>query len=95
MAIFDIAAGKVESYLEGYGGNGGSLVNPKLGHYYHSSSGGMLIVVDTKTKQGLQKISTSNGARSAAVSLATNRLYLATTAKDLPCRGCISIYAPE
>jgi DNA-binding beta-propeller fold protein YncE len=95
MAIFDIASGKVESYLEGYGGNGGSTTNPNIGHYYHSSSGGMLIVVDTKTKQGLQKIPTSNGARSAAVNLDTNRLYLATTAKDLPCRGCISIYAAE
>jgi hypothetical protein len=27
MAIFDIAAGKVETYLKGYGGNGGSTVN--------------------------------------------------------------------
>lgn len=53
------------------------------------------MVVDAKTKQGLQQIPTSNGARSLAVSLATNRLYVATTAKDLACRGCIVVYAPE
>lgn len=95
MAIFDIASGKVESVLAGYGGNGGSTVNRKLGQYYHSTSGGMLMVVDTKTKQGLQRIKTSNGARSAAVSLATNRVYVATTAKELACRGCIVVYGPE
>src|SRR6201988_3613785 len=46
MAIFDIAAGKVETYLKGYGGNGGSTANRKLGQYYHSTSGGTLMVVD-------------------------------------------------
>jgi DNA-binding beta-propeller fold protein YncE len=95
MAIFDIAAGKVEAYLTGYGGNGGSTVNRKLGQYYHSTSGGILMVVDTKTKKGLQQIPTSNGARSLDVSLANNRVYVATTAKELACRGCIVVYAPE
>jgi len=95
MAIFDIAAGKVETYLTGYGGNGGSTVNRKLGQYYHSTSGGHLMVVDTKTKKGLQQIPTSNGARSLGVSLANNRVYVATTAKELACRGCIVVYAPE
>ena len=95
MAIFDIAAGKVETYLTGYGGNGGSTVNRKLGQYYHSTSGGTLMVVDTKTKKGLQQVPTSNGARSLGVSLANNRVYVATTAKELACRGCIVVYAPE
>jgi len=95
MAIFDIAAGKVETVLAGYGGNGGSTMNRKLGQYYHSTSGGTLMVVDTKTKKGLQQIPTSNGARSLAVSLANNRVYVATTAKELACRGCIVVYAPE
>jgi hypothetical protein len=95
MAIFDIAAGKVETNLTGYGGNGGSTVNRKLGQYYHSTSGGTLMVVDTKTKKGLQQIPTSNGARSLGVSLANNRVYVATTAKELACRGCIVVYAPE
>lgn len=95
MAIFDLPSGKVESFLTGYGGNGGSTVNRNLGHYYHSTSGGVLMVVDTKTKQGLQQIKTSNGARSAAVSLANNRVYVATTAKELACRGCIVVYGPE
>ena len=95
MAIFDIAAGKVETYLAGYGGNGGSTVNRKLGQYYHSTSGGTLMVVDTKTRKGLQQIPTSNGARSLDVSLANNRVYVATTAKELACRGCIVVYAPE
>ena len=53
------------------------------------------MVVDAKAKQGLQQIPTSNGARSLAVSLATNRVYVATTAKGLACRGCIVVYAPE
>jgi DNA-binding beta-propeller fold protein YncE len=95
MAIFDIAAGKVETFLPGYGGNGGSTVNRKLGQYYHSTSAGTLMVVDTKTKKGLQQIPTSNGARSLAVSLANNRVYVATTAKELACRGCIVVFAPE
>ncbi len=94
MAIFDIAAGKVESLLTGYGGNGGSTVNPKVGQYYHSTSGGTLMVVDTKTKQGLQQIPTSRGARSVAVG-PDNRVYVAVTAKDQPCGGCITVYAAE
>jgi len=95
MAIFDIAAGKVETYLTGFGGNGGSTANRKLGQYYHSTSGGTLMVVDTQTKKGLQQMPTSNGARSLDVSLANNRVYVATTAKELACRGCIVVYAPE
>jgi len=95
MAIFDIAAGKLETTLAGYGGNGGSTVNRKLAQYYHSTSAGTLMVVDTKTKKGLQQIPTSNGARSLGVSLANNRVYVATTAKQLACRGCIVVYAPE
>jgi DNA-binding beta-propeller fold protein YncE len=94
MAIFDIATGKVENMLAGYGGNGGSTVNPKIGHYYHSTSGGVLMVVDTKTKQGLQQIPTSNRARSVAVG-PDNRVYVAVSAKDQPCAGCITVYAPE
>ncbi len=94
MAIFDIAAGKVENILAGYGGNGGSTVNPKLGQYYHSTSGGVLMVVDTKTKKGLQQIPTSRGARSVAVG-PDNRVYVAVNAKDQPCVGCITVYAPE
>jgi len=27
--------------------------------------------------------------------LANNKLYLATTAKELACRGCIVVYGPE
>src|SRR5262245_32039606 len=95
MAIFDIAAGKVETLLTGFGGNGGSTVNRKLGQYYHSTSGGFLMVVDTKTKKGLQQVPTSNGARSLGVSLANSRVYVATTAKELACRGCIAVYGPE
>jgi DNA-binding beta-propeller fold protein YncE len=95
MAIFDIGAGKLETSLAGYSGNGGSTVNRKLGQYYHSTSAGTLMVVDTKTKKGLHQIPTSNGARSLGVSLANNRVYVATTAKELACRGCIVVYAPE
>jgi DNA-binding beta-propeller fold protein YncE len=95
MAIFDIATGKVENTLAGYGGNGGSSVNPKLGQYYHSTTGGELMVVDTKTKQPVQKLPTSTGARSLAVSEANNRVYVATTAKDAACRGCLLVFAPE
>ena len=94
MAIFDIASGKVEAILTGYGGNGGSAVNSKLGQYYHSTTGGEVMVVDTKTKQGLQKVPTSNGARSLAVG-PNDRVYVATTAKDVPCRGCVLVFAPE
>ena len=53
------------------------------------------MVVDTKTKKGVQQIPTSNGARSRGLSLANNRVYVATTSKQLACRGCIVVYAPE
>ena len=92
MAIFDIPSAKVVGSLKDYGGTGGSTANPGVGQYYHSTSGGILMVVDTKTKQGLQQIKTSRGARSAAVHQATGRLYIAVTDKNQPCPGCIAIY---
>jgi DNA-binding beta-propeller fold protein YncE len=95
LAIFDIPTGKVEGYAAGYGGNGSSATNPNLGQYYHATTGGALMVVDTKTKQPVQKLTTSNGARSVGVSLANNRVYVATTAKDTPCVGCIVVFASE
>jgi DNA-binding beta-propeller fold protein YncE len=95
LAIFDIPSGKVESIGPGLGGNGGSSVDPKLGHYYHSASNGVLLVIDIKTRKLVQKVETSNGARSLGVNLSTGRVYLATTAKDGGCGGCIVVYAPE
>jgi DNA-binding beta-propeller fold protein YncE len=94
MAIFDIAAARVEGILAGYGGNGGSTANPGRGHYYHSTSAGTLMVVDTRTKQGIQKIPTSRGARSVAVGPG-DRVFVAVTGKDQACAGCVSVYAPE
>lgn len=93
MAIFDIPSAKVVGALKDYGGNGGSTANLGAGQYYHSTSGGILMVVDTKTKQGVQQIQTSRGARSAAVHQATGRLYVAVSDKSQPCPGCITIYA--
>ena len=78
----------------GIGGNGGSTVNPKLGQYYHATTNGALVVVDIKTRQA-QKVATPNGSRSLGVSLANNRIYLATNAKDGGCGGCIVVFAPE
>jgi hypothetical protein len=90
-----IAAGSVETYLTGYGGNGGSTVNRQLGQYYHSTSEWNLDGGGHQDEKGLQQIPTSNGARSLGVSLANNRAYVATTAKELACRGSIVVYAPE
>jgi DNA-binding beta-propeller fold protein YncE len=95
LAIFGIAAGKVEGRGTDLGGNGGSDLNPKRGLYYHSTTAASLVVIDTKTRQLVQKIPTSPGARSVGVSLMNDRVYLATTAKDGPCGGCIVVYAPE
>jgi len=95
LAIFDIASGKVETISPGLGGNGGPTVNPKLGQYYHAASHGELIVVDIKSRQVVQKVQTWNGTRSLDVNLASNRVYVATTAKDGPCGGCIAVFAPE
>jgi hypothetical protein len=95
LAIFDIASGKVEAYGAGLGGNGGSTFNPKLGHYYHAASHGALIVVDIKSGKLVEKVPTWNGTRSLGVSLASNRIYMATTAKDGPCGGCIAAFAPQ
>jgi hypothetical protein len=95
MAIFDIASGKITSRGESLGGNGSSELNPKLGQYYHATTAATLMVVDTKTGKAVQKIPTSPGARSIGVNYANNHVYLATTAKDGPCGGCIVVYAPE
>ncbi|SRR6266540_251082 len=95
LAIFDIASGKVEAYGAGLGGNGGSTFNAKLGHYYHAASHGELIVVDIKSRQLVQKARTWNGTRSLGVNLATNKVYVATTAKDGPCGGCVAVFAPQ
>jgi hypothetical protein len=95
LAIFDIASGKVEGYKAGWGGNGGSTANVKLGQYYHSTTAGELMVVDVKSREGLQKIKTSTGARTSSVNLSTNKLYVASTNRNTACPGCITVYAPE
>jgi DNA-binding beta-propeller fold protein YncE len=95
MAVFDIASGKIGSYGAGWGGNGGSTVNLPRGQYYHATTGGALVVVDIKTRQFVQKVPTGNGARSLGVNLATNKVYVATTAKGGPCGGCIVAFAQE
>jgi hypothetical protein len=53
------------------------------------------VVVDIKTAKLVQKVSTPPEARSLDVSLASGRVYLATTAKHGPCGGCIQIFAQE
>ena len=82
MAVFDIPSGKVESYGAGLGGNGGSDVNPKLGHYYHATTNAAVLVVDIKSRKLVQKVATSGEARSLDVNSANDRFYLATTAKE-------------
>ena len=95
LAIFDMNAGKIVTRGAGLGGNGGSTINSKLGRYYHSTTAATLTIVDMKTNQPVQQLKTSPGARSVGVNEATGRVYLATTAKDGPCGGCIVVYAPE
>jgi hypothetical protein len=95
MAVFDIASGTITSYGADMGGNGGSTVNPTLNRYYHSSTNGALRVVDTKTAKLVENFRTARGSRSAAINLTTNRLYLATTAKEGPCGGCIQVLEPQ
>jgi DNA-binding beta-propeller fold protein YncE len=95
MAIFDIASGRIDGYREGLGGNGDSTVDLKRGLYYHATTGGALVVVDTGSKQLVQKVPTWSGSRSLGVNLATNRIYVATAAKGGPCGGCIAVFAPE
>jgi DNA-binding beta-propeller fold protein YncE len=95
LAIFDIPSARIVSYGEGLGGNGGSAVDPKLRRYYHSTTNGALIVMDTGTRQLVQKVTTPRGSRSLGVSHANNRVYLATNAKDGPCGGCLMVFAPD
>lgn len=95
MAVFDIASGKIESYGAGWGGNGGSTVNLARAQYYHATTNGALVVVNTKTRQLVQKVPTWSGSRSLGVNLATSKVYVATTAKGGPCDGCIVAFAPE
>jgi DNA-binding beta-propeller fold protein YncE len=99
LAVFDVGSGKAEAYLPGLGGSGDTVFNPALGQYYHSASatlgGPALRVIDVKSRKLLQQIPTSNGAHSIGISLAQNRVYLPTTAKDGPCGGCILVFAPQ
>jgi DNA-binding beta-propeller fold protein YncE len=95
LAIFDIASGKLDGRGADLGGNGGSELNPKLGLYYHATTSATLVVIDMKTRRLVQKITTSPGARSVGVSPVNDRVYLATTAKDGPCAGCIVVYGAQ
>jgi DNA-binding beta-propeller fold protein YncE len=95
MVIFDIASGKVEGRGTGLGGNGGSTANLKLGHYYHATTNAALVVVDIKTRKVAQMVPTSTEARSLDVSSSTGRIYLATTAANGPCGGCIQVFAAD
>ena len=52
-------------------------------------------MVDIKTWALVQKVATANGSRSMGVNLATNRIYVATTAKDGGCGGCVVVFALE
>lgn len=95
MAVFDIASGKIESYGAGWGGNGGSTVNLARGQYYHATTNGGLVVVDIKTRQLVERVPTGDGARSLGINLATNKVYVATTAKGGACGGCIVAFAQQ
>lgn len=99
LAVFDVATGQVVAYGAALGGSGDTVVNPKLGQYYHAANnapgGPALNVIDIKTRKLIQKIPTSTGARSIGVSLANNQIYLATTAQGGQCGGCIMVFAPE
>ena len=94
LAIFDIGAGKIVSRGAGLGGNGSSDLNPGARRYYHATTAATLVVVDTQTRQPVEKLATSQGARSVAVDPATGKVYLATSAKEGPCGGCVQVYAP-
>jgi DNA-binding beta-propeller fold protein YncE len=95
LAVFDIASGRIAAYGAGMGGNGGSDVNRGRGQYYHATTHGSLVVVDTKTRQLVQRVPTGNGARSVAIDIASDRVYVATSAKGGFCGGCIAVFEPE
>ena len=99
LAVFDIGSGKAQATLPDLGGSGDTVVNPKLGQYYQSASGALggpaLRVIDIKSRSQVQKIPTSNGSHSIAISLAQNHVYLPTAAKGGPCGGCIMVFAPQ
>jgi YVTN family beta-propeller protein len=95
MAIFDITSAKIVDYRAGAGGNGSSTANLKLGQYYHATTNAALVVVDIKSREVAQKVQTWNGARSVAANTTSNRVFVATTAKDGPCGGCIAVFGAE
>lgn len=95
LGVFDVASGTLEMRGADLGGNGDTTIHPALGLYYHSTTAGELKIIDIKTRKLVQKIPTSPGARSLGVSRTNNRVYVAMTAKDGPCGGCIVVYARE
>lgn len=95
LGVFDIKSAELTAVRTGMGGNGSSDFDAKLGRYYHSTSASVLIVVDAKSQQLIEKMPTSAGARFVGINQRTSRIYLPTTAKDGPCGGCIVVYAPQ
>ena len=73
LAVFDVGSGKAQATLPDLGGSGDTVVNPKLGQYYQSASSALggpgLRVIDIKSRTQVQRIPTSNGAHSIAISL--------------------------
>ncbi|MDB5649702.1 MAG: putative cytochrome cd1-nitrite reductase-like, C-terminal hem d1 [Hyphomicrobiales bacterium] len=93
LAVFDIASKKVVLKMEGLGGNGSSDLDAKRKRYVHATTNATLLVVDPAKRGLVEKLATSAGSRSIAVHHQSDRIYLATTAKDGPCGGCILVYA--
>jgi len=95
MAIFDIASGRIVDTSAGLGGNGSSTLDPARGLYLHATTNGTLVVVDIRTHKLVQHVSTWRGSRSVDVNRASGKVYIATSAKEGPCGGCIAVFAQK
>jgi DNA-binding beta-propeller fold protein YncE len=93
LGVFDIASKKIVSKIDGLGGNGSSDIDAKRMRYVHATTNATLLVIDPAIRTLKQKLPTWPGSRSVAVYQDSNRIYLATTAKDGPCGGCILVFA--
>jgi DNA-binding beta-propeller fold protein YncE len=92
LGVFDLTTKKIVAKIEGLGGNGSSEFDGAAARYVHATTNAKLLVIDAATRSLKQALATYAGSRSVAIRQGSDRIYLATTAKDGPCGGCILVY---
>ena len=94
--IWDVKANKVVATIPGIGGTDMAEADLGLGLYYTASAGnaggGVLGVIDAKTRTVIQKIPTKDRAHSVAINPKNHHVYVPEGINGC---GCIRVFAPS